>query len=266
MRASKKAPAASVGPSSPSVPPERKATSRAPSSQKVSSAARASCWFRPPCPRRDASTSRTTGSPPLIRQSGPGPVAHVPGHGGQVAADFFRRTFRLPGADHGVGITPPLGFHSRRVDSRGIVADHEVRHLAGGQAVSLKVAAAGATGRRRRNAGLASGKLPEHGQRSFCRGAVFHGRAGSDHVQRIAEHVGNDERNQPSRAARPGKPSALDPAELLADRIELLDVRPGRAEVPRNGQLVVQGDCFHRAPAAGPNRRRRAGRGRNRPP
>ena len=35
--------------------------------------------------------------------------------------------FGLPGGNHGVGIAPPLGFHSRRIDGCGIVANHEIR-------------------------------------------------------------------------------------------------------------------------------------------
>ena len=74
---------------------------------------------------------------------------------------------------------------------------------------------------------------------------VFNRRTGGDQVQPIAGHVGDDERNQPSRAARSGESSAFDQAELLADRIELLDVRAGRAEMPRDGELVLQRGSFH---------------------
>ena len=99
---------------------------------------------------------------------------------------------------------------------------------------------------RRGDAGLADAELLEHRQRGLRRGRVGHGRAGGDHVQRVAEHVGDDQRNEPPGAARPQQAAALDAAELLAHRVELLDVRPGRAEMPRDGQLVGQRNAFDR--------------------
>ena len=69
---------------------------------------------------------------------------------------------------------------------------------------------------------------------------------------------------RPARQAR-GEPAPLDAAELLADRVQLLDVGPGGAEVPGHGQLVGQRDALRRGPATAPSRRRRSGTGKDRP-
>ena len=53
-------------------------------------------------------------------------LAHPHRHAGQVAADFFGRTFRPRGGDHRVRITEPLGFHTGRVHGRGIVSEHKM--------------------------------------------------------------------------------------------------------------------------------------------
>ena len=61
----------------------------------------------------------------------------------------------------------------------------------------------------RRNARLARGELLKHGQRPLRRGTVDHRRAGADQIQRIAGHVGDDQRKQLCRTASPSNPPPL---------------------------------------------------------
>ena len=68
MVASATAPAASVGPSSPSVPPLSTTTFRIPSGPSFASIASTNSWFRPPFPV--ALPSETVVSPPIRMHAG----------------------------------------------------------------------------------------------------------------------------------------------------------------------------------------------------
>ena len=88
----------------------------------------------------------------------------------------------------------------------------------------------------------------EHGERVLRRGGL--GTVGPEAITSsgspsTSEMISADE---PAGTARPREPAALDAAELLADRVELLDVGAGRAEEPGDAHLVGQRDP---APAAG---------------
>ena len=52
------------------------------------------------------------------------------------------------------------------------------------------------------------------------------GRAGGDHVERVADHVGDVRLTTGSRPKRLGEPAALDAREVLADAVHLVDGRP----------------------------------------
>ena len=51
--------------------------------------------------------------------------------------------------------------------------------------------------------------------------------------------------SRPARQPAAGRP--LDAAKRLADRVQLLDIGPGRVQMPRDGQFVGQGDALHGA-------------------
>ena len=53
------------------------------------------------------------------------------------------------------------------------------------------------------------------------------------------------ETSNPARHAR-DKSAAFDAAELFSHGIELIDIRPGRAQVPRDRHLVFERDAFDR--------------------
>ena len=53
----------------------------------------------------------------------------------------------------------------------------------------------------------------------------MNGWSGSDHVEWIAENIGDDQRDEPTGTACPGESSALDTAELFSDRVEFADIR-----------------------------------------
>ena len=107
-----------------------------------------------------------------------------------------------------------------------------------------------------RDPGPASAELLQDFQCLLRSRRIGDRRAGRDYVQRVAEHVGDDQRDQPAGAAGPSQTAALDSAQLFPHRVQLLDVGSGRTQVPRNGQLVVQRDPFGRR---GNSRRSAAG-------
>ena len=84
----------------------------------------------------------------------------------------------------------------------------------------------------------------EHIERVLRRLAVGNCRARRDDVERISNHVRNNQRDQPPRATRSRQPSALDAAELFANRIEFLDVGTRAAQVFRDGLFVSERNGF----------------------
>ena len=58
------------------------------------------------------------------------------------------------------------------------------------------------------------------------RAGVGHGRAGADHVERAADHIGENKRDHAGRVRQPRQPAALDLIEVLAQRVDLVDIRP----------------------------------------
>ena len=124
------APAASVGPSSPSVPPDKQrdvfGSRRAPRARP----ARAADCGRP-CRAVLSSTSVTVGSPPEIRQSGPGSSRIRSAISARCRPTSSAGAFRLRGGDHRVRIAEPLGFDAGRIDGRRVVAEDEMRSRIG---------------------------------------------------------------------------------------------------------------------------------------
>ena len=64
--------------------------------------------------------------------------------------------------------------------------------------------------------------------------------AGRNHVQRIAEDIGDDEGDQAAGTASAGQTATFDPAELFANGVELLNIRTARAEKSRHRLLFGQ--------------------------
>ena len=67
--------------------------------------------------------------------------------------------------------------------------------------------------------------FPGNGNGLFRRGRIRRGRAGGDHIQRVAQNVREDHRLHLGRRAPLGKPAALDRGKTLADRVHLHDSR-----------------------------------------
>ena len=94
--------------------------------------------------------------------------------------------------------------------------------------------------------------------------AVRIGRAGGDHVQRIAQNVGKHDGEYVRRGADLRKAAALDSGEPLADGVDLNDVRAAGQQLAGN---VLQHCAFHqrlfkqRAAAAGKQEQNRVGFG-----
>ena len=161
-----------------------------------------------------------------------------------MSADLFGRAFRGHRRDHGVRIAEPLGLAAGRVDGRGVVADDLVDAQGSGVFCDWRLRFAGnvtsrkrvPTPRRKYSTTAAmwarsmSLKPASTSSASLAVVRAGHSRPGRDRVERVAEHVGDDQRDKPAGAAAPGQPAALDEAELAADRVELLDVGAGRAE------------------------------------
>ena len=118
------APAASVGPSSPSVPPDRSAIpSQSPSLRERGEG---ELLIATPLPSHGFLDQRDGWFAAGDEAVGPGLAAHSQRHFGELAADFFGRSFGSIGGDHGVRIAEPLRFAAGGVDRDGVVADDEI--------------------------------------------------------------------------------------------------------------------------------------------
>ena len=74
----------------------------------------------------------------------------------------------------------------------------------------------------------------------------------ADHVQIVADHVGEQQRFHRRRGRQARQLSALDPRDVLAHRVDLVDVRAARQQQSRDGLLLFQRDRFAPAAAAAP--------------
>ena len=79
-------------------------------------------------------------------------------------------------------------------------------------------------------------------------GLVRSGGAGADDIQIVPQHVGDDERDHRGRGQRLGQMAALDPGEVLADGVYLVDVRPAVQQQAGGPHFVLQ---RHGRPGAG---------------
>ena len=76
--------------------------------------------------------------------------------------------------------------------------------------------------------------LFRNGQRLFTGRMVRAGRAGGDHVQRVAENIAEHHRKHLCRGAGPGEPPALDPRQPFADGVDLHNVRAAGKQLLRH--------------------------------
>ena len=74
--------------------------------------------------------------------------------------------------------------------------------------------------------------------------AVGAGRAGGDHVERVAEDVAEHNTEDLRRRAPQREPAPLDPTQSLADGVDLDDVRPAAEQLP--GDLLQLGGLDQR--------------------
>ena len=96
--------------------------------------------------------------------------------------------------------------------------------------------------------------LLRHGQRVGAGGGVGAGGAGGDHVQRVADNVGQNDRIDRCRGAGLGKAAALDAGQALAHRVHLDDVGAAGQQLPGDVLQFPAGDqrlLKQRAAAAG---------------
>src|SRR3954468_18524688 len=98
-------------------------------------------------------------------------------------------------------------------------------------------------------------KTIENGERVGKRRWIRRGRAGGDHVKRIANHVRNDQTEERPTAKGLSESPALDARQVFANGIHLLDGRPTGVEELRDGLLV-----FERYPSGGWQQGRAAAR------
>ena len=99
------------------------------------------------------------------------------------------------------------------------------------------------------------------------RAGVGHGRAGADHIERVADHVGENQRDHAGRVRQPRQPAALDLIEVLAQRVDLVDIRPAAQQDARERLKLGQADPFgrqrqQRRAAAGDQRNHQVALGR----
>ena len=96
--------------------------------------------------------------------------------------------------------------------------------------------------------------LLRHSQRVGAGGGVGAGGAGGDHVQRVADDVGQNDRIDRCRGAGLGKAAALDAGQALAHRVHLDDVGAAGQQLPGDVLQFPAGDqrlLKQRAAAAG---------------
>ena len=81
-----------------------------------------------------------------------------------------------------------------------------------------------------------------NGQRLLCGRGIRIRRPGGDHVQRIADNVGQDDGKHPGRCTVLREPPRLHAGEALADRIHLHNVRPAGQKLARDALLLLRCD------------------------
>ncbi len=138
------------------------------------------------------------------------------------------------------------------LDDQEVVADHTIGHAAKHGVLGL---------RRLRDLAGRSPREPLHDRRGRARaelepvedperlregGRVGRGRARRDDVERVADHVGEQQRVDAGRRRRPRELAALQPGAMLPHRVELVDVGARRQQEARHGLLVAKGDRRHR--------------------
>ena len=82
-----------------------------------------------------------------------------------------------------------------------------------------------------------------HHLQRLCAGRrIGIGRAGGDHIQRIAQNVGQHDGKDLRGQAALGEPAALDRGEALAQRVHLHDVRAAGEQLLRDVRHLLRGD------------------------
>ena len=150
--------------------------------------------------------------------------------GSEHAGHLARLALEAPGQE--AGREPePSRLLDRRVDDEPVVPDHHVRDAGQDRVAGLRrVRHLAARARlemgphRRRHPG-AEPEAVQHRQGVVVGGGIGRGRPGGDHVERVADHVGQQERDDRGRVRRPRQLASLEAREVLPDRVQLVDRR-----------------------------------------
>ena len=171
------APAASVGPSSPSVPPESKATAASAAvvhqpqqrgqHQLLVSPAQPAARRFDQLHHRLAAADQAVGHDIRVAAAARRPPAHLQCRLGQIAADVLGRSFRLRRARGRNRVAEPPRFLGRGGNRRGVVADDEIARAAGRLAAGIPSASrrCGADGPRLLRHAICSSQILEHRRR-----------------------------------------------------------------------------------------------------
>ena len=95
----------------------------------------------------------------------------------------------------------------------------------------------------RRRIRIDAAEPPKHVQGIFERRRIGHRRSRGDEAQIVADDVGNRERPAPARRAR-RELSSFDSGEVLAHRVERMDVGAGAEQGVGRSSLVVERQAF----------------------
>ena len=235
------APAASVGPSTPSVP----AASRTPGSPaSATAAASASCCERPP---RPPGTTRTVVSPPATMATG-----RDRRRGGQALDEARTRVRRVPvqaARSTTMRLVSERAARPRRPPPPRSPLPASTRTTPRESAGSPGLTVSGtrpslpASRCARTRAGTSSAIEPpvEHGERGAERGRVGDGRTRGDRCRVVADDVRQEKRPQPRRAAGGARQAAaLHARAVLPHCVQRRDVGAGREERAAHRLLVLQ--------------------------
>src|SRR3989441_59175 len=88
---------------------------------------------------------------------------------------------------------------------------------------------------------FAHGAPGQHGEGVGEGRGVGSRRSRRDHVERVADDVGEDEREHHGWRRRPRQPAPLEERQMLADRVQLVDGRPGGEQKRGDRLLLFQG-------------------------
>ncbi len=140
---------------------------------------------------------------------------------------------------------------ARRQDD-GCVAERPGRLLGGGAELADAAGDVGLDVRERlrrllrqklqRTVGEPQAVFSHHLQRLCAGRRIGIGRAGGDHIQRIAQNVGQHDGEDLRGQAALGEPAALDRGEALAQRVHLHDVRAAGEQLLRDVRHLLRGD------------------------